>query len=78
MKRLINKTCACNVCANVGRDRDTERERESEIDRGSAGYHVNRQRRHLIKITQKKPKKTSDNFRFLSPRFLIDKKAIKC
>lgn len=68
------------MCAQMFSKRERGRERKTEsrqIDRGSAGYHVNRQRRHLIKITQKKPKKphnrrqsqTSDNVRFLSYRY---------
>lgn len=75
--RLINKTCASNVCANVEQETEKEREREEEkedrqFDRGSAGYHVNRQRRHLVKITHKRNRRqsqTSHNVRFLSYRY---------
>lgn len=80
--RLINKTCASNVCANVEQETEKEREREEEkedrqFDRGSAGYHVNRQRRHLVKITQKKPKAISDLSQ-CSISLLSIQKAIKC
>lgn len=53
------------MCAQMLSKRQRKREGEGEkedrqFDRGSAGYHVNRQRRHLVKITQKKPKAISD------------------